>query len=122
MSAEEKKFSHILVSNDEDTDEIIQAGSFSQRDQVQKAPLEAEAEQREESFSEAHVEEEADQEEQTPLNTEEESTQASSSKEAYSPTTLEDLQGGKMGGVQRAVIIVAILGLIAFFIYYICFM
>ena len=43
-------------------------------------------------------------------------------RKGYEETTLEDLEGTKMSGMQKGIIAVALIGIVAFIVYYVAFM
>ena len=43
-------------------------------------------------------------------------------RKGYEETTLEDLEGTKMSGMQKGIIAVALIGIAAFIVYYVAFM
>ena len=93
--AEAQRFSHIKVS-DADDDIVIQAGAVST-----VAPEEAAAPaERPQPVAPAAA------------------PPAPAREDAYRETTLEDLESSTMGTAQKAVIVLAVLGVIAFAVWY----
>ena len=43
-------------------------------------------------------------------------------RKGYEETTLEDLEGTKMSSMQKGIIAVALIGIVAFIVYYVAFM
>lgn len=124
--AETKGFSHITVTSDDDDDVIIQAGI------VEEAP----ADDGETVFEAAGEDEEARAVEAVegdevvaiepapePAVAPEPKAPATSAKPAkgdgYRETTLEDIQSSKMSSAQKVVIVVAIVGILAFVAWYV---
>lgn len=93
--AEAQRFSHIKVS-DADDDIVIQAGAVSAA-----APEEAAAPaERPQPVGPAAA------------------PPAPAREDAYRETTLEDLESSTMGTAQKAVVVLAVLGVIAFAVWY----
>lgn len=115
--ANPQEFSHITVTADED-DVVIQAGA------VEEAPAAEVDDAREEdlesagadaSSASAHNAEVPASSETTPTTpTAREKTDAASFRE----TTLDDLESTRMSTTQKAIIVVAVLGVIAFAAWY----
>lgn len=104
--AEAQRFSHIKVSDAED-DIVIQAGAVPP---CEPAPTAAEPEP-----EPAPVAEPAPSSAPAPA---EEPAPRPKHADAYRETTLEDLESTKMGTAQKAVIVLAVLGVIAFVVWY----
>lgn len=143
MSSDKRSFNHITVSADVDDDDVvIQAGAADA-----DAPVPEYGSFNGDSFDDSDVFSGADggsdvAREWEAAETDERrggeaphapgqadagsvrSTGRETPRKAASPSvnTLEDLEGSKMGGVQKAIIAVAVIGLVAFAVYYICFM
>ncbi|BAK44329.1 hypothetical protein [Eggerthella sp. YY7918] len=107
MAVDETKFSHITVSDDEDDDIVIQAGSRVSE------PLPDEVEVVSVSAQDAVSSQVEDQK----VVNERPSKESSRTKE-YRETTAEDLEVGPMSLTQKIVIAVAVLAIIAFAVYY----
>ncbi|HIS39684.1 MAG TPA: hypothetical protein IAC12_02410 [Candidatus Aphodovivens avistercoris] len=141
--AAERKFSRIAVSMDDEDDIVIEAGA--PRSEGADGPAaergaEADADAGAEPARDAAADV-ADADADADFDSDAEDARGSEPQAAPSAdvadgagespalrrtdgtrgTSLEDLEGSKMGGVQKAVIIVAVLGLIAFGVYYFCF-
>lgn len=111
-------FSHITVSTDDDDDVVIQAG-------IAEGAFEEPAEEAGERAVEADdpAEEELPESEceATPAAAElgaGETRRAAADDDGYRETTLDDIEGAKMSTTQKAVIVVALLGIIAFAAWY----
>ena len=104
--ANSKEFSHITVTADDDDDVVIQAGVVEEpaaEEPVEEAPLEEPvdepaAEEADDAVAEA-VGETAD-------------------AASYHETTLDDLEATKMSTTQKVIIVVAVLGIVAFAAWY----
>jgi hypothetical protein len=119
--ANSKEFSHITVTPGDDDDVVIQAGVGE----------EAEPTEEPEAFEDVEevVEEVVEEEVAEPIDAADElaevpapsaaSSAAPAKTDGYHETTLEDLETGKMSTTQKAVIIVAVLGIIAFVAWYV---
>lgn len=110
--AESTGFTHITVTPDEDDDIVIQAGIVADEPPA-AGPIE-EAPDEEAAFEEVTFEE-------VPEPAEEPVAPAPrpvQSDDGYRETTLEDLQAVKMSTTQKAVIAVAVLGIVAFIVWY----
>lgn len=104
--AEAQRFSHIKVSDAED-DIVIQAGAVPP---CEPAPAAAEPEP-----EPAPIAEPAPASAPAPAK---EPAPRPKRADAYRETTLEDLESSKMGTAQKAVIVLAVLGVIAFVVWY----
>ena len=96
--ANSKEFSHITVTADDDDDVVIQAG-------VVEEPA---AEEADDAVAEA-VEEGA---------VEKEGAGETADAASYHETTLDDLEATKMSTTQKVIIVVAVLGIVAFAAWY----
>mgnify|MGYP000347359883 CR=1 FL=1 len=96
--ANSKEFSHITVTADDDDDVVIQAG-------VVEEPA---AEEADDAVAEA-VEEAA---------VEKEGAGETADAASYHETTLDDLEATKMSTTQKVIIVVAVLGIVAFAAWY----
>ncbi len=111
--ADTKGFSHITVGTDDDDDVVIQAGiaeaapepAASEAGKAGEAPLEFEPEPADEPDSTAAAEPE------TPRK-------RPARDDGYRETTLSDIEGLKMSTTQKAVIVVALVGIAAFVAWY----
>lgn len=113
--AESQGFSRITVTPDEDEDVVIQAGVVEEADGADE-PDEPEV------FDEEYVAEADDEEEEPPEPDEAPASEVAPVPAApaddYRETTLDDLTSSKMSTTQKAVILVALLGIIAFAVWY----
>lgn len=112
--ANEREFSHITVSADEDDDIVIQAGIVETPADEPEAASPAD-----EAPEPAKVEEsvEASVVENIPTAKEAPAT-GPQVDDGYRETTLEDIESSKMTSVQKAVIVVALLGIVAFAVWF----
>lgn len=142
MTGDAQKFSHISVASDDEDDVVIEAGAPHAR--AQAAPQEREASQavaarpvEEPSRAEAvgatvaarpsAIAPEAQarpDDSPKPAAARPNATRVAgkASKQEYKETTLDDLEGTKMSGMQKGIIAVAAVGIVAFVVYYIGFM
>ena len=101
--ANSKEFSHITVTADDDDDVVIQAGVVEE-----PAVDEPGAEEADDAVAEA-VEEAA---------VEKEGAGETADAVSYHETTLDDLEATKMSTTQKVIIVVAVLGIVAFAAWY----
>ena len=128
--AEEKKFSHITLTSDEDDDIVIEAGLRSEPEVGEPEGVASDAEAFADAISEEAEEESVGFTDDTLLEEEYESSQESERTEhptkqksgGYIETTLEDLKGASMPFVQKVVIACALVFLIVAVLYYFLFM
>lgn len=121
--ANSKEFSHITVTADDDDDVIIQAGVVeeSAAEEPVDEPAAADSDSAVEGVVEESVVEEAPA---SPEQGAESLAPAASSAAAkadgasYHETALEDLESAKMSTIQKAIIVVAALGIVAFAAWY----
>ena len=114
--ANSKEFSHITVTADDDDDVVFQAGVVEEpaaEEPVEEAPLEEPvdepgAEEADDAVAEA-VEEAA---------VEKEGAGETADAASYHETTLDDLEATKMSTTQKVIIVVAVLGIVAFAAWY----
>ncbi len=113
--ANTKEFSHITVTADDDDDVVIQAGVVEEpaaAQPVEEAPGEPvdepAAEEADDAVAEA-VEEAA---------VEKEGAGETAHAASYHETTLDDLEATKMSTTQKVIIVVAVLGIVAFAAWY----
>lgn len=127
--ANESKFTHISVSVDDDDDFVIEAGASSvSANEVQPAAMPEPEVALEPGLAPASELEVAPEPELRSASASAvqpvvapESEVASASKPAvkgYHETTLADLEGEKMSGMQKGVIVAAVLAIIAFVVWY----
>ncbi|MCI9207849.1 MAG: SURF2 Surfeit locus protein 2 [Adlercreutzia caecimuris] len=113
--ADTKGFSHITVGTDDDDDVVIQAGiaeaapepAASEAGKAGEAPLEFEPEP-----------EPADEPDSTAAAEPETPRKRPARDDGYRETTLSDIEGLKMSTTQKAVIVVALVGIAAFVAWY----
>ncbi len=121
MAQDEPRFSHISVSAGDDDDVVIVAGAaHAAASSSQAAPR---ASSKPEPASEPAREGVGapDDAQRASASPKAEAPTASSRKAArdrYEETTLDDLQGAKMSTMQKAIIAVAVIGVVAFAVYY----
>lgn len=113
--AESTGFTHITVTPDEDDDIVIQAGIVAD-EPLADEPIE-EAPDEEAAFEEVACEE-APEPAEGPAEEPAPAPRAARPDDGYRETTLEDLQAVKMSTTQKAVIAVAVLGIVAFIVWY----
>ncbi len=127
MASQSKGFSHISVS-EEDDDLVIQAGAYD-RDASEGSACEPETD----AGAEGEVADDrppiVESEEVSQARVEdavrEAAPQAAKQQkpdEAPMRTSLEDLESAKMGTLQKVIVAVAAVAIVAFAVYYICFM
>ena len=105
--ANSKEFSHITVTADDDDDVVIQAGVVEEP--AAEEPVdEPAAEEADDAVAEA-VEEAA---------VEKEGAGETADAASYHETTLDDLESTRMSTTQKAIIVVAVLGIVAFAAWY----
>lgn len=119
--ANEHGFSHITVSADDDDDIVIQAGAVEapgavQVEEVEEAETVAVAPEPEEPAEPAEPEEPAEPAEPEPPARR--AAPAVPPADGYRETTLEDIESSKMTTAQKAVIVVALLGIAAFVLWF----
>lgn len=105
-------FSHITVSTDDDDDVVIQAGIAEETDDAAAvaACCEEAVEAEEEGLPAAASE---------PVAQEKSSiAQPRRAEDGYRETTLADIEGEKMTTTQKAVIVIALIGIAAFVAWY----
>lgn len=110
-------FSHITVSTDDDDDVVIQAGI------ADGAFEESGAEEAGEGPAEAPADEDGSRPgiagpDAAPEPAAAEEARRAPADDGYRETTLEDIEGAKMSTTQKAVIVVALLGIAAFVAWY----
>ena len=143
MTGDAQKFSHISVASDDEDDVVIEAGaprsrsygegeSVSQPSGDEAAASEVSTEAAEACGGEGF----ADRASAGAVPAERACAPASMraakagkpakssapARKGYEETTLEDLEGTKMSGMQKGIIAVALIGIAAFIVYYVAFM
>lgn len=127
MATDEKKFSHITVTSDDDV--VIQAGIRSSKpaENTASADLEerieevADAADSDVAFVRESSEEDTDHVSVSSNAQDSENVPSERAKEPYRETTAEDLDLGPMPLMQKVIIAVAVLGIVGFVAYY-CFL
>lgn len=137
MTGDAQKFSHISVASDDEDDVVIEAGAprsrsygegeFVSQPARDEAPARAAA-----SAAIAADGGEGSSELPSRASTPAPERAAKADKPArkasaparkgYEETTLADLEGTKMSGMQKGIIAVALIGIVAFIVYYVAFM
>ena len=136
MTGDAQKFSHISVASDDEDDVVIEAGaprsrsygegeSASQpaRDEAaaSAAATEATAADGGEGSSEPPSRASTPAPERA-AKADKPAKASAPARKGYEETTLEDLEGTKMSGMQKGIIAVALIGIVAFIVYYVAFM
>lgn len=135
MTDDAQKFSHISVASDDEDDVVIEAGAPRSRSYGEGEP--AAQPSGDEATSAANKTAEAAGGEGPSESPSRASTPAperaakadkparkasAPARKGYEETTLEDLEGTKMSGMQKGIIAVALIGIAAFIVYYVAFM
>ena len=136
MTGGAQKFSHISVASDDEDDVVIEAGAprFRSYGEGESAAQPAGDEAAASAANKTSVvdggEGLADRASAGAAPAERVSTPAPEraakadkpARKGYEETTLADLEGTKMSGMQKGIIAVAIIGIAAFIVYYVAFM
>lgn len=136
MTGDAQKFSHISVAFDDEDDVVIEAGaprfrSYGEGESAaQPAGDEAAASAVNKTSVVAGGEGFADRASAGAAPAERVSTPAPEraakadkpARKGYEETTLADLEDTKMSGMQKGIIAVALIGIVAFIVYYVAFM
>ena len=136
MTGDAQKFSHISVASDDEDDVVIEAGAprsrsygegeSASRPAGDEAPARAAAtEAAEADGGEGSSEPPSRASTPAPERAAKADKPAKASapaRKGYEETTLEDLEGTKMSGMQKGIIAVALIGIAAFIVYYVAFM
>lgn len=136
MTGDAQKFSHISVASDDEDDVVIEAGaprsrsygegeSASQPSGDEAAASEVPIEAAEAAGGEGSSESPSRAFTPAPERAAKAGKPAKASapaRKGYEETTLEDLEGTKMSGMQKGIIAVALIGIAAFIVYYVAFM
>ena len=136
MTGDAQKFSHISVASDDEDDVVIEAGAPRSRSYGEgesasqpagdEAPARAAAtEAAEADGGEGSSEPPSRASTPAPERAAKADKPAKASapaRKGYEETTLEDLEGTKMSGMQKGIIAVALIGIAAFIVYYVAFM
>ena len=102
MTGDAQKFSHISVASDDEDDVVIEAGAPRFR-----------------SYGEG---ESAAQPAGDEVAASAANKTSAPARKGYEETTLADLEDTKMSGMQKGIIAVALIGIVAFIVYYVAFM
>lgn len=135
MTGDAQKFSHISVASDDEDDVVIEAGAprFRSYGEGESAaqPAGDEAAARAANKTAAADGGEGSSELPSRASTPAPERAAKADKPAkasaparkgYEETTLADLEDTKMSGMQKGIIAVALIGIVAFIVYYVAFM
>lgn len=136
MTGDAQKFSHISVASDDEDDVVIEAGaprsrsygegeSASQPAGGEAAGSAAATETTAADGGEGSSEPPSRASTPAPERAAKADKPAKASapaRKGYEETTLEDLEGTKMSGMQKGIIAVALIGIVAFIVYYVAFM
>ena len=134
MTGDAQKFSHISVASDDEDDVVIEAGaprsrsygegesvSQSARDEATSAANKTAAADGGEGSSESPSRASAPAPERA-AKADKPAKASAPARKGYEETTLEDLESTKMSGMQKGIIAVALIGIVAFIVYYVAFM
>lgn len=120
MTGDAQKFSHISVASDDEDDVVIEAGaprfrSYGEGESAaQPAGDEAAASAAKRVSTPAP---------ERAAKADKPARKASApARKGYEETTLADLEDTKMSGMQKGIIAVALIGIVAFIVYYVAFM
>ena len=136
MTGDAQKFSHISVASDDEDDVVIEAGAPRSRSYGEGEPAAQPAGDEAPARAAATEATAADGGEGSSEPPSRASTPAperaakadkpakasAPARKGYEETTLEDLESTKMSGMQKGIIAVALIGIIAFIVYYVAFM
>lgn len=137
MTGDAQKFSHISVASDDEDDVVIEAGAPRSRSYGEGEPAAQPARDEAPARAVASAATAADGGEGSSEPPSRASTPAperaakadkparkasAPARKGYEETTLEDLEGTKMSGMQKGIIAVALIGIVAFIVYYVAFM
>ena len=135
MTGDAQKFSHISVASDDEDDVVIEAGAPRFRSYGEGEPAAqpagdeaaASAANKTPAAGGGEGSSEPPSRASTPAPERaakaDKPTKASApARKGYEETTLEDLEGTKMSGMQKGIIAVALIGIAAFIVYYVAFM
>lgn len=136
MTGDAQKFSHISVASDDEDDVVIEAGAPRSRSYgegesaAQPAGDEAAASAANKTAAADGGEGPSESPSRASTPAPERAAKADKparkasapARKGYEETTLEDLEGTKMSGMQKGIIAVALIGIAAFIVYYVAFM
>lgn len=134
MTGDAQKFSHISVASDDEDDVVIEAGTPRFRSYGEGEPAAQPA--GDEATSAANKTAAADGGEgsseppsracapapERSVKADKPAKASAPARKGYEETTLEDLEGTRMSGMQKGIIAVALIGIVAFIVYYVAFM
>lgn len=136
MTGDAQKFSHISVASDDEDDVVIEAGaprsrSYGEGESVSQpardeaparaAATEATAADGGEGSSEPPSRASTPAPERA-AKADKPAKASAPARKGYEETTLADLESTKMSGMQKGIIAVALIGIVAFIVYYVAFM
>lgn len=142
MTGDAQKFSHISVASDDEDDVVIEAGaprfrSYGEGESAARPAGDEATSAANKTAAAGGGEGLADRASSGVASAERASTPAperaakadkparkasAPARKGYEETTLEDLEGTKMSGMQKGIIAVALIGIVAFIVYYVAFM
>ena len=139
MTGDAQKFSHISVASDDEDDVVIEAGAPRSRsygegesasqpaaqpagDEATSAANKTAAADGGEGPSESPSRASAPAPERAAKADKPARKTSAPARKGYEETTLADLEGTKMSGMQKGIIAVALIGIAAFIVYYVAFM
>ena len=134
MTGDAQKISHISVASDDEDDVVIEAGAPRSRsygegesaaqlagDEATSAANKTAATDGGEGPSEPPSRASTPAPERA-AHAGKPAKPSAPARKGYEETTLEDLEGTKMSGMQKGIIAVALIGIAAFIVYYVAFM
>lgn len=142
MTGDAQKFSHISVASDDEDDVVIAAGaprsrSYGEGESVSQPAGDEATSAANKTAAAGGGEGLADRASSGVASAERASAPAperavkadkparktsAPARKGYEETTLEDLESTKMSGMQKGIIAVALIGIVAFIVYYVAFM
>ena len=135
MTGDAQKFSHISVASDDEDDVVIEAGAprFRSYGEGESAAQPAGDEVAASAANKTSVvaggegPSESPSRASTPAperaaKADKPAKASAPARKGYEETTLADLEGTKMSGMQKGIIAVALIGIVAFIVYYVAFM
>lgn len=135
MTGDAQKFSHISVASDDEDDVVIEAGAPRFRSYGEGEPAaqpagdEAAANAANKAAATGGGEGPSESPSRASTPAPERAAKADKpakasapARKGYEETTLADLEGTKMSGMQKGIIAVALIGIAAFIVYYVAFM
>ena len=134
MTGDAQKFSHISVASDDEDDVVIEAGAPRFRSYGEGEPAAqpagdgaASAANKTAAAGGGEGSSEPPSRASTPAperaaKADKPAKASAPARKGYEETTLEDLESAKMSGMQKGIIAVALIGIVAFIVYYVAFM